>query len=122
MNLPETRRGYNKIVWLNDAEQVYVQWPPDVTIKQFGEKGTEVCWDNLQIEAQELMVTLILRTSDNRSPSDKKHKVQEGTRPLHTKKHFTILRIVGPVGLTLHWYKRLRNIMIKKMVVRLLDS
>ena len=96
----ETDTGSTKVV-LEEGEQVYVKWPPDITIARFGAKGEPDCWKNLKSEAEAQGVIVILRTYDRRSEADKEKSVPAGARHLKTPRHFAHLRAIGPTGTTM---------------------
>ena len=75
----ETDTGSTKVV-LEEGEQVYVKWPPDITIIKFGAPGTPDCWNNLKAEADAQGVNLILRTIDRRPKSGQQLTVPAGAR------------------------------------------
>ena len=110
----ETDTGSTKVV-LEEGEQVYVKWPPDITIKKFGAPGTPDCWDKLKADADSQGVNLILRTVVRGPRSGPQKTVTAGARPVQTNNHFASLRIIGPRGTTLAIYEYLCDVLISKM-------
>ena len=113
----DTDTGSIKVV-LEEGEQVYVKWPPDITIARFGPKGEPDCWKNLKSEAEAQGVIVILRTYDRRSEAEREEPVNAGARPLKTPRHFACLRVIGPPGTTIAIYTRMRNVLKARMRTR----
>ena len=107
----ETDTG-STAVWLEEGEQVYVKWPPDITIKRFGPKGTPDCWDKLKAMAEAQGVIVSLRTTDRRAKRKPKETLPAGERPVKSDQHFASLRIIGPRGTTRDIYEKMRNVII----------
>ena len=107
----ETDTGSTKVV-LEEGEQVYVKWPPDITIIRFGPKGTPDCWDNLKAMAEAQGVIVSLRTTDRRAKRKPKETLPAGERPVKSDQHFASLRIIGPRGTTRDIYEKMRNVII----------
>ena len=110
----ETDTGSTKVV-LEEGEQVFVKWPPDITIKKFGVRETPDCWNELKEMAESQGVVLSLRTYDRRSKYDRQMSVPAGARPLQTSRHYACLRIIGPKGTTMAIYTKMREVLKTQM-------
>ena len=104
---PDAADGYTKL-HLEEGEMVYVMWPPEITVKSWGLSSEPNCWNNMKKEAEEEFVTLTIRTMDRIPKKQRPLRPTTGGVSAPTPTYFSALRIIGPLGTTVHWYERLR--------------